>query len=436
MLDRLFQRLLAKAGASQESAPSVEQWKKIQTLMLTALRETRERQEIAENSLAVNSEEMERLYEELKSRAEIQLEDQSIFLTSIVEALPAAVYCKLIADDFRYALWNRTAAAIFGITAADALGKTDSDLFGADLAREIRRLDLEVCGRDGVVSTPEEVVTRPTRSFVIRTHRVVVRGHDGNPRLLLGVAEDITAERRARETAIHSAKLASLGEMAAGIAHEINNPLGIIHGTATIITRLLERPPIDLAKLHQLANSVVDTSERIEAIVKGLRSLSRAGDNDAMRPECLQDVISGVEGLCAERFKSVGIDLRTEAPAHKVMIVCRQVQIGQILLNLLGNAYDAVKDLHEKWIVISIAERTDSIGLSVTDSGNGIPEAVRARIMQPFFTTKEVGKGTGLGLSISSTLAADHGATLVYDSECEHTRFTVNFPRPARSAVA
>jgi len=102
-------------------------------------------------------------------------------------------------------------------------------------------------------------------------------------------------------------------------------------------------------------------------------------------------------------------------------------------LNLLNNAVDAVQALPEKWVRLSVFEKGDELEIAITDSGNGIPESLRAKMGQPFFTTKEVGQGTGLGLSISRGIVEAHGGTLQLDTSCAHTRFVVRLPKSART---
>lgn len=122
------------------------------------------------------------------------------------------------------------------------------------------------------------------------------------------------------------------------------------------------------------------------------------------------------------------IELKNEVP-EGLLLKCRPVQISQVILNLLNNAYDAIQPLDERWIHIAAFKKDQYIELQITDSGLGIPRDVAEKIMQPFYSTKDVGKGTGLGLSISSGIVRDHGGELVLDVGAKNTRFIVRFPR-------
>lgn len=429
--EKLISRLIKKSGLQNaETPPDAEQWCRFKNSLHDLVTEFRERQAIAENALAVSTAEMERLYEELRLKSESQFKDDRIFLTTIVESLPAAFYCKDVKNEFRYVLWNQSATRIFGITSTNVLGRSDEDLYGKDEAAHRRALDLKASLQDGIFSTPDEEIIRDERIFYIRTHRVLVRGVDGCPRFLLGLSEDITTERQARESVIQSAKLASLGEMAGGIAHEINNPLSIILGKADILATLLEDEINDRPQLISIAKSIMDTADRIDVIVQGMRTFSRRSDDDSMVEEVVQDVIKSTMDLCSARFRNHDVDLKIDVPEEPIYVACRRVQIGQVLMNLLGNALDAVENLDDKWVEIhlKIDESRDNVILVVENSGERIPNHVRLKMFEPFFTTKDVGKGTGLGLSISRNIIGGHGGIIKYDETCDHPKFIISLP--------
>ncbi|MBY0315470.1 MAG: GHKL domain-containing protein [Bdellovibrionales bacterium] len=119
-----------------------------------------------------------------------------------------------------------------------------------------------------------------------------------------------------------------------------------------------------------------------------------------------------------------------------IKIQCRSVEISQVFLNLLDNAFDAIHQLEEKWVRVELRDLDESIEMSFTDSGWGIPECLKDKIMQPFFTTKEVGKGTGLGLSIAHGIIEAHQGQLFLDSTSTHTRFAVRLPKQQGSLSA
>ena len=253
-------------------------------------------------------------------------------------------------------------------------------------------------------------------------------------KFIISAVEDITESREkdaelkaAHSQLISSSKMSALGEMAGGIAHEINNPLAIINSRAELIEKRILKGDHDTNKIVTDLTSIKATAERIAKIVRGLRSFSRNSENDPMQTISFSMIVYETLALCKERFKSYNIDLRVDC-TDEFWIECRGTQISQIIMSLLNNAFDAVENLTEKWISITLSGDQESLRFEVTDSGNGIPPSITERMMEPFFTTKEVGKGTGLGLSISKGIAESHHGKLRYDSSTPHTCFLLELP--------
>jgi C4-dicarboxylate-specific signal transduction histidine kinase len=210
-------------------------------------------------------------------------------------------------------------------------------------------------------------------------------------------------------------KMSALGEMAGGIAHEINNPLSIISGFASVLEIQIKReqnhPPSE--KVAATLKGIVKGVERISGIIKGLQTFSRDSSNDPLQVFDLREVIRDSLDLCQESLRTQGIQILYEAPAEAISSACRPSQVAQILVNLLNNAKDATKALSgPKWIEIKLEQTASSVLVSVRDSGPGVPLELQEKIFRPFFTTKETGHGTGLGLSISSSIAVTNRAHL------------------------
>jgi len=231
----------------------------------------------------------------------------------------------------------------------------------------------------------------------------------------------------------NSSRLASLGEMAAGVAHEVNNPLAIIMGKIDTLKRQLPNDtPASLA-LRKDLDRILNASSRIAKIVGGLRTFSRDGSNDDFQPESLRQIVSETLALCKERFLQNGIDLVT-AEVPDIRAYCRATQISQVLLNLLNNAFDAVMECSVRKIEISFTVDLEVITIHVKDSGSGIKPEIQQKIMQPFFTTKPVGKGTGLGLSISKSIIEQHGGALLLKSNEQGSTFSFSLRRYIQKA--
>jgi C4-dicarboxylate-specific signal transduction histidine kinase len=231
------------------------------------------------------------------------------------------------------------------------------------------------------------------------------------------------------EMMVQTAKMASLGQMSAGVAHEINNPLAIISGTSQQLTmRLKKYPEID-QETEKFIERINRSVLRISKIVSGLKTFARDSSLDPKTPESLRKILEESMELSIERFRKFECSLEA-ASIPDVKIACRPTEIEQVLINLLGNALDAILDLpkEQHWVRIETQFNNQKMQIRVIDGGHGIPEEIARKIMDPFFTTKEIGKGTGLGLSISIGILRDHGGDLFLDRSHPNTCFVLELP--------
>lgn len=240
--------------------------------------------------------------------------------------------------------------------------------------------------------------------------------------------KNLEAERRTLEARlVESSRLSTLGEMAGGLAHEINNPLTIIRGIAASTKRKIKTSQINTDDELLNLEKIELTVDRIAKIIKGLRTYSRNAENDPMEKISLLQILNESLAICIEKFKNSEIEIKIEA-SPEVEIMGRAAQISQIFINLLNNSYDAVTHLNEKWVKIKIYKSGSKAVLEITDSGHGINPDISKKIMMPFFTTKEVGKGTGLGLSIVQGIVEVHGGIFSYNAHKPNTTFNIELP--------
>jgi len=262
------------------------------------------------------------------------------------------------------------------------------------------------------------------------------RGVDGSVEEYFSVGFDFTEHKKLEQQMVYAAKMSSLGEMAGNIVHEINNPLAIIQGKSRQILRALENSSLDPAILRRHAEAIESTSQRIVKIMQGIRAFSCDGNQSPMETEKASNIIKEVLSMSTERFSCNGVELRCGDVGEDLVLFCRPVQIAQVLLNLLSNAFDAVREAGAGWVALDVAVQGEMVELSVTDSGKGISEDMAKKIFQPFFTTKAAGQGTGLGLGIASSIVEAHGGTLKVDHNCDNTRFVVQVPNASASKAS
>jgi C4-dicarboxylate-specific signal transduction histidine kinase len=237
----------------------------------------------------------------------------------------------------------------------------------------------------------------------------------------------ILDEQRAR--AMEASRLAALGEMAGGIAHEINNPLGVILVSAESQLNKIKRNQVNLPALEISLRRIEDTATRIARIVQGLKTFSRAGGKEPYEKVLMDSIVNNTLSFCHEKFIHHKIELKVNPIPEDLSIECSSIQISQVILNLLNNAFDAVEDLPEKWISIDINDKDDHVEIRISDSGRGISEVIQDKIFQPFFTTKEIGRGTGLGLSISKGIIEAHNGSIFMDKSTIYTTFLIHLPK-------
>ena len=238
---------------------------------------------------------------------------------------------------------------------------------------------------------------------------------------------------------IETGRLASIGELAAGIAHEINNPVAIMVQEAGWIDDLLgeDEPcsPENLEEIERAVGQIRTQGDRCKEITYKLLSFARKTD-PTVRDVDLNEVVDEVIGLTSQKIRYANVRIETELSPDLPTIQASASELQQVLLNLVNNAIDAIGSSGG---VVTVATRPagDEVVLEVRDTGKGIPEANLARIFDPFFTTKPVGQDTGLGLSICYGIVEKMGGRITVESEIEKgTTFTVFLPREAPAEVA
>jgi signal transduction histidine kinase len=357
---------------------------------------------------------------------ELRLAQEKDKIEALMDAFPGIV--SVIDENHSYQMMNR-----FG---HDMLGRTD------------------VVGQPLGFITPEDEFVRVVRDFINRrelprlTQEMRVNTGNGVHWFLVSMsrlhhpsgwvvvvsvlidelvdARNIAEEQKTK--AGHTSRMASLGEMAQGIAHEINNPLAVIMFSADEILQRSKRNELEHNFVENFSGKILAMSKRIAKIVKGLRYFSRDAEQDPFRVVPVSVILEQTIDFRMEKCKSNGINLEILPYDETLLVNCREVQIMQALVNLLNNSFDAVVGLPDPWIRLEVRETENKIQVVISDSGDEISLASREKMFEPFFTTKEVGQGTGLGLSIALGLLQGNHGDLKYLGG-HPTRFEISLPK-------
>jgi signal transduction histidine kinase len=257
-----------------------------------------------------------------------------------------------------------------------------------------------------------------------------IQPFDNSQNILISFS-DITAIKIQEEVKVAkqaqmamNARLSSLFAVAGGVAHEINNPLGIVIARLQSLNKKIDNDHIDKAYFKNSISKTINAAYRISKIISSLMSLSKSTDEVPEKIVKLSDIIDDTLLMWTENFKIEGINLLVD-DIPKILIKCCPIQISQVLHNILSNSYDSTMNNDVRWVHVSFIDLINSIKIIVTDSGPEIPREIKLKMMDPFFTTKDIGKGTGLGLSISKSIIEKHNGQLSVDIDSPLTKLSI-----------
>ncbi len=226
-----------------------------------------------------------------------------------------------------------------------------------------------------------------------------------------------------------SSRMQALGEMAGGIAHEINNPLSIIVAQVYTLKARMLKGKLSSHDLSESLQNLEQSSGRISHVVQSLLQVSGDGMRDLFTNVSVLAILDHMESLTRQKFQHHGIELTIDRNVpQSLFIPCHQSQIAQVLLNLLSNAFDAVLDVSERWVKVWTVHDAERVVFIVSDSGAGLSPQQKERLFQPFSSTKPIGKGMGLGLSISKGIVEQHQGNLWLDTSARFTTFKMELP--------
>jgi PAS domain S-box-containing protein len=371
-----------------------------------------------------------RLYRQLHLKA-AELDRLRVFNENILESLDDGLLVVDLGD--RVVRWNSALEELYGIPRVDAVGHRLSDLFDAPVVDAICAARRDAPDGSTLSRLPVVARQRATGHTMIVNLAVVplrTTGEQATTRAgTIVILEDVTRRVELEEQLQISEKMASIGLLAAGVAHEVNTPLT---GISSFTQMLLEGADPEDPKTR-LLEKIERQTFRAARIVNGLLSLSRppsAPGRDLTAVD-INVVLNDVLSLVEHQFQVQHVRVRRDLSATAVPVVGSEQKLQQVFLNLFLNAKDAMPK--GGWLSVVTSLKDGKAVVEVADTGSGIPSEHLARIYDPFFTTKSIGRGTGLGLSISYGIVREHHGSI----ECESilgqgTRFVVEFP-PAHS---
>jgi len=326
---------------------------------------------------------------------------------------------------------STVAAEIFGLRyREDFIGKNILALFPPDEQGRLQEVISNTI-EQGPSHNVEFLITRSDQNQITcETSLNLIRDNIGKPAALMAVIRDISRRQKIQQQMIHTERLASIGELATGIAHEINQPLNIISlGLENLLVEISRNNSVDADYFHNKAKLIFNNISRIINIIDHVKTFSRVNHDLNLVEYDIHDAIKNAVSLVENQFRNAGISLNMHFENKIPMIICDPNKVEQVILNLLLNSQDAIEEKMSivktdyKWIVdIRTRKNKYSLIIEVMDNGMGIKSLDLDKIMMPFHTTKKAGKGTGLGLSISYGIIEDMNGAI--EIESEYSRWT------------
>jgi PAS domain S-box-containing protein len=368
-----------------------------------------------------------RLYRQLRVKAD-ELERMREFSENILESLNDGI--AVVNRDDRIVRWNRRIEELYGVRHEAAVARRLDEIFEPAFLDVLRAARKE--SPEGAAFYRVPLVTRldGARRLLVNVATTPLRDSDGAIAGTIVIIEDISARVQLEEQLQISEKMASIGLLAAGVAHEVNTPLT---GISSFTQMLLQGAEPDDPRTKVL-EKIERQTFRAAKIVNGLLNLARPAQTDSSAVD-VNAVINDVLALLDHQMRTGRIQVRKELNATPLLVQGIEYKLQQVFLNLFLNARDAMT--RGGWLTIVTKEGENGAAtIEVGDTGSGIPPEQLSRIYDPFFTTKEIGKGTGLGLSITYGIVQEHGGTITCDSSIgQGTRFSLTLPFAASKAA-
>tara|TARA_R110000868_G_scaffold117599_2_gene312145 strand:+ start:1198 stop:2904 length:1707 start_codon:yes stop_codon:yes gene_type:complete len=331
-------------------------------------------------------------------------------LESLIQSIPNGVVA--IDRKGRFTLWNREASRI--------------------APKGPEQLPLKAWDKMSLTTNQAEDVKFEDK--ILRFNGAPLRDTDGTYLGGLLIFEDVTQQRlvakeleQEREKQIFAAKMATLGEVAGNLAHEINTPLATVQISAEGISAAIKKNDSVSAKIY--LDCISKASKRMNGIVTAFLKYSRVDGRDEKHEVIdIREVIQETMEICGPDLKSKGVALLGDIPAEPIMVECKPGSLTQAVINLITNARDAAVNVPKGWVKLSVNEQKGWVVIDVEDAGSGVKTDLIKQIFEPNFSSKPRGKGNGLGLGIVRQVARSHGGDVQHHLKDGHTCFEIKFP--------
>jgi len=366
----------------------------------------------------LSTEQLAKAFDELltKERSEFkEIRKEYERLSVIINLIPNTI--SWVNSDMTYFGVNKALADSCNVTPADFVGKTigfhTKERFFYEFVTELFRSKSDTIYRE-----LEARISGVDRTYLVSGTKL----EDKEKAVVIGI--DITELTTLKDHVSFTEKLANLGEMFAGILHDINNPLMMIEGTAKRIKKRVTDEEV-----IELLSKIEMSSQKISKIVKGVKVYIRQDSEEPAVMENLGSIIDDALVICEHKLKENMVSVALDPALNKIEIPCHFTQIFQVFVNLISNSVDAISALQEKSIEITASEKDGKYIIRFQDSGFGIPADYQEKIFNAFFTTKDRGVGSGLGLSLCRKILEAHGGSLAIDNSAPHTTFIIEFKK-------
>jgi two-component system NtrC family sensor kinase len=374
----------------------------------------------------------------LSASLERQMGRQWEYMQSILSSSADAIV--FVDNENRVQAWNRGAELLFGYTADEMVGHTFRRLVPPeiDAETELRRIQEEAARRGFVRDYVATRITKDGRRLIVDITRTPVHSEKGEVIGSTVIIRDVTAKMAWEQRIYHTEKLASIGNLAAGVAHEINNPLAVMLGFTELLLERSAPGTADHEDLQAIAESGKSARKTVEKLL-GFARVTEGLEDTVDVHRCVHTVADIVRNT----LMTAKVRLVNEVPEGLPRVCGDPREYQQVVFNLVNNAVAALKG-EGGTLTLSASADSDTVHLRVSDTGSGIPDRIKSRVFDPFFTTKDVGEGTGLGLSLCYGIVTKYGGRIGFTSssredhpdEAPGTIFTVSMPvcDPARTS--